>query len=138
MLNNLFHFVVSIVVGVLFLKLIRIRSLPSLSTKYNDVIKVLPLGEDIIGEVMVVDKPSKLILSILDEARRIWSADNNCGWTDEEASGFVLQSKPVIGVYESAKPTIQRSSILMNHSCETVYNFLVSPKGFTIIDPVHL
>ncbi len=89
--------------------------------------------EDIIGEERVgngIDFAERM----MQEAERMW---NSRGWRVESmADGVVVESKQVSGVFESANILVMRSDGEINSHYQDVFEFLISPEGYAVLDPV--
>ncbi len=89
-------------------------------------------SEHIIGEERVGDGVD-FAARMMAEAEGMWSSTD---WKKERIrQGVLVESKPVSGVFESAGIKIMRSEGLVHASQTEVFEFLVSPAGFAILDP---
>lgn len=90
-------------------------------------------GIQVIGE-SYVDHPQEFAEAMIEEVNDIWQTT---GWKVEHNSkNLCVESKPVIGVFESSGILMTRAEGVVNTSASKLFNLLTSPEGFAIIDPV--
>jgi hypothetical protein len=88
--------------------------------------------EFILGEQFVPDAPAFAAL-MLAEANRMWSS---AGWNAEtRRGGVIVESKPVDGPFEGAGILVMRSAGVVKAKPQAVFDFLISPEGFAVLDP---
>lgn len=89
--------------------------------------------EALIGEVPVVDAPA-LAERMFAEAQRAWSSP---GWKSHTSSQARVQveSKPVTGPFLSRGLVLVRARAQFEVDAQTLFEFMVSPAGFQVIDP---
>jgi hypothetical protein len=98
------------------------------------------LGINIIGEKDVTLSTNQLADSMIAELNQAF--ESNRGWLPENVThnyytAFVVESKKTVGDLAAAKQPTQRSSWIMDDcNADKLYNFLISPQGFLVIDPV--
>lgn len=93
-----------------------------------------PYGkEHLIEEVNIADAPTHA-KKMIDEANRMFQTT---GWKFESnRNGVLVESKAVSGVFESANVFVTRASGMIQAEASKFFQFMVSPKGYAIIDPV--
>ncbi|MFI3202307.1 MAG: carotenoid oxygenase family protein [Eubacteriales bacterium] len=98
--------------------------------------KRIPLhagSEHLIGEVTVNDAPKKA-QKMIEEANRMFATT---GWkVESKQKGLLVESKPVSGVLASANICVVRASGVVEAEAKEFFAYMVSPKGYAVIDPV--
>jgi hypothetical protein len=109
---------------------------------YKDVLS-LPFTEHLIGEELITSsKAVNLSKEFENELLTILSSKNSSWYTETASPTFnhqklLVQSKPVRGPLEHHRIPLQRASwFVYNCTSKGLFNFLVSPEGFSVIDPV--
>jgi len=94
---------------------------------------MLHAKEMIQGEQFITDAPAFAEL-MMAEANRIWTSDS---WKlESKAHGVIVESKPVAGPFEHTGIFVMRSAGIVNADPQETFNYLVSPEGYAILDPV--
>lgn len=89
--------------------------------------------EFVLGEQFVSDAPALAAL-MLAEANRMWASG---GWKLETRRGAVtVESKPVDGPFAGTGILMMRSAAIVWAEPQVVFDFLVSPEGYAVLDPV--
>lgn len=103
----------------------------------NNIKKVGYVKLSIVGETNITSvRPFDLAETILKEANTIWS-QSSVGWfTEINSTSLTVESHSVtVGEKPSPLP-IQRAWTVVNcASARSLYDFLMSPEGFAVIDP---
>jgi len=90
-------------------------------------------NEFIFGEQFVADAPAFAAL-MMAEANRMWASE---GWKPERRRGGVfVESKPVDGPFKGTGILVMRSAGLVRAEPQVIFDFLVSPEGYAVLDPV--
>ncbi len=91
------------------------------------------LAENIIGEESL-ENPVEFAERMVEEAERIWTGHN---WRKEsQKKGVLIESKPVSGVFADSGILMMRSSGQLSGKAKRIFEFLTSPEGFAVLDPV--
>lgn len=89
--------------------------------------------EHLIEEVKFED-PVAHAERMIAEANRIF---RTTGWAVESnKDGLLVESKPVGGAFAKAEICVARASGIINADAEAFFQFITSPKGYAVIDPV--
>lgn len=89
--------------------------------------------QHLIGEEVVDDGP-KHAQRMVDEANRMFATT---GWqVENDKNGLLIESKPVSGVFADANVCVVRASAVLETNAETFFQFITSPQGYAVIDPV--
>ncbi len=89
--------------------------------------------EFVLGEQFAPDAPAFAAL-MLAESNRMWSSG---GWKPETRRGGVtVESKSVAGPFAGAGILVMRSAGLVRAEPQVAFDFLVSPQGYAVLDPV--
>lgn len=71
---------------------------------------------------------------IVTEADRIWSS---ALWkVERKSTDFLVESKPVEGVFQKSGILIMRSFSILNVNAQDAFDLITSPCGYAILDPV--
>ncbi|MCY3412833.1 MAG: hypothetical protein INQ03_14445 [Candidatus Heimdallarchaeota archaeon] len=91
--------------------------------------------ESLIGEHYVnADNAVQIAELMFLEAERQWST---CGWKKvEEKKGVLVEKKSVSGTFRSSGVYTTRSSGVIDAEAQAVFDMLVSPEGFAVLDPI--
>lgn len=89
--------------------------------------------EHLIGEEKVTDA-SAHAQRMFAEANRMFQTT---GWKVETKShGVLIESKPIEGPLKSSRVCVTRASGVMEAEASKLFDFITSPKGYAVIDPV--
>lgn len=89
--------------------------------------------EHLIEEVKFVDAGIHAD-EMIQEANIMFSTT---GWkVESDKGGLVVESKPVSGIFEKSGIYVTRASSIVKCEGNKFFNFMTSPKGYAIIDPV--
>ncbi|GAB9470897.1 hypothetical protein Gpo141_00008126 [Globisporangium polare] len=91
-------------------------------------------AEPLLGEVQVTNQTVYTIANkMFAEAETIWCSK---GWTViSNSSGILNEGKPVSGVFAPANVTLTRATAVVNAPAQTLFDYLITPKGYQLIDP---
>lgn len=93
----------------------------------NDTTEVIIGEEEIENPVEFADK-------MMEEAERIWAGKN---WRKESNKNNVMvESKPVSGAFSDSGILMMRSLGQISGNANHIFNFLTSPEGFAVLDPI--
>lgn len=100
-------------------------------------------SEDLIGEIeLPLSGKDPIILAnkFLNELNLLLDSPIDTWQNDTEVSApLLVQSKKVSGWYQRYKlPVVRAKWIVENCQSNDLFNFLVSPEGFVVIDPVRM
>ena len=104
-------------------------------------------GVDLIGEIMVPNdniEAIKIGNNFMKEFNSLISSPN---WLSEAfllrpvnfsmSYNLTVESQKVLGFYENYSiPIVRGKWIVQGHTAKELFNFLISPEGFAVIDPV--
>ncbi len=91
------------------------------------------LAENIIGEESF-ENPVEFVERMVEEAERIWTGQN---WHKEShKNGVLIESKPVSGAFADSGILMMRCLGRISGNAKQIFEFLTSPEGFAMLDPV--
>lgn len=89
--------------------------------------------EYLIGEQEITDAPA-FANKMFGEANRMFASS---GWKEEyNKKGILVESKEVSGIFEKSGVLVTRAKATLNISADTLFEYMTSPEGYAIIDPV--
>lgn len=93
------------------------------------------MAQHLIGEEPLTD-PAGLAERMVTQAARVWSQPGD-GWrTTWRRWGLLVQATAVEGPFADAGVLLTRAVGELDVEAATVFDFLVSPRGFAVIDPI--
>ena len=112
--------------------------------RYHSILDTYPNdGLYIVGEVDVTSDPRGYAEQYLQELNTVLSVPVNSSWTNEPLErarhgDLSIASIKVVGPYSDTHTPVHRAFWTMSDcvSAKALYSFLVSPDGFSVIDPV--
>lgn len=91
-------------------------------------------GREHLIEERTVENPAEFATAMFDEVHRLLSTT---GWkTHYHKNELCIQSKPISGPLASSGVHVTRASGVIKASAKALFEFLVSPEGYAVIDPV--
>ncbi|GAB9470898.1 hypothetical protein Gpo141_00008127 [Globisporangium polare] len=90
--------------------------------------------QPLLGEFECNNKTAYIIAnSMFAEAETIWRSK---GWTVvSNSSGILNEGTAVSGVFAAANVTMTRATAVVNAPAQTLFDYLITPKGYQLIDP---
>lgn len=90
--------------------------------------------QELIGEELVdATNAHEFADRMFAEAQRLWESDD--GWRQLTKGTVVNESIPVSGVFAAAAVDVVRARAIVDAPAQVVFDLLVSPEGYKIIDP---
>ncbi len=91
--------------------------------------------EDLLGEEHVDSSNAvHFAARMFAEAERMWHSN---GWkVESDKNGILVESKPISGVFEASGVLMTRSLGEVNANAQELFDLMISPEGYAIIDPV--
>ncbi len=87
----------------------------------------------LIGEEYITDAPAHA-QKMFAEAKKMFATT---GWATElNKDGLIVQSKPIDGVLKASGVDVTRASGIVKANAQKFFDFITSPKGYAVIDPV--